>query len=66
MSSKNNSNDSIKIESDISNEYEDENVKEIKESKNQESQNLSELKLSNKNEEFKEDIIDSETKIKIN
>ena len=66
LSSKNNSNNSIKIESDISNEYEDENVKEIKESKNQESQNLSELKLSNKNEEFKEDIIDSETKIKIN
>ena len=66
MSSKNNSNNSIKIESDTSNEYEDENVKEIKESKNQESQNLSELKLSNKNEEFKEDIIDSETKIKIN
>ena len=66
MSSKNNSNDSIKIESDISNEYEDENVKEIKESKNQESQNLSELKLSDKNGEFKGDIVDSETKIKIN
>ena len=62
LSSNNDSKNNLKIESDISGDYEDENVKEIKESKNQDIYNSNEIKLSNQKKEIKDEIKDLEDK----